>query len=159
NNIKVSFITYALGAVSGGLGAVYLLVLNGAPLGIIGAWMISEGDFWRFLGFILPHGALELTAIVIAGGAGLRIGWTALGPGDRTRADAFREEGQRSITIIIGLMTMFVCAGLIEGFITGSGLPVGVRVGIGALLWLCYVGYLVIQGRIAASRGVTGLLA
>ncbi len=158
NNIKVSFLAYAFGAVSGGAGAVYLLVMNGLPLGIISAWMISEGDFWRFLGFILPHGALELSAIVIAGAAGIRVGWTAIVPGDRTRSDAFREEGQRSMTIIIGLMTMFLAAGLIEGFITGSGLPTGVRVGFGALLWLCYVVYLVTQGRAAASRGITGLL-
>jgi len=158
NNIRVSFLAYALGAVSGGLGAVYLLVLNGAPLGIIGAWMISEGDFWRFLGFILPHGALELSAIVIAGGAGLGVGWTIVVPGDRTRAEAFREEGLRSITIVVGLMTMFLAAGLVEGFITGSQLPVGVRVGLGLLLWIVYVTYLTVQGRAATSMGITGLL-
>lgn len=158
NNVRVSFLAYALGAVSGGLGAAYLLVLNGAPLGIISAWMISEGDFWRFLGFILPHGSLELTAIVIAGGMGLGVGWSLVVPGDRRRSDSFREEGQRSITVIIGLMTMFLGAGLIEGFITGSGLPVGVRVGIGVLLWATYVTYLVVQGRLAAASGATGLL-
>jgi uncharacterized membrane protein SpoIIM required for sporulation len=158
NNIRVSFLTYALGAVSGGLGALYLLVLNGAPLGIISAWMISEGDFWRFLGFILPHGALELSAIIIAGGAGLGVGWTIVAPGDRTRSDAFREEGLRSITIVLGLMTMFLAAGLMEGFITGSGLPVGVRVGLGVLLWVSYVAYLTVQGRTATALGITGLL-
>jgi uncharacterized membrane protein SpoIIM required for sporulation len=158
NNIQVSFIVYALGAASGGLGALAMILLNGAPLGIVGAWMTSEGEFWPFLGYILPHGALELSAIVIAGGAGIGIGWTAIAPGDRSRGDAFREEGQRSVTIILGLMTMFVCAGLIEGFITGSGLSVGLRVGIGALLWICYIGYLVVRGRSAADRGITGLL-
>lgn len=159
NNIRVSFIAYAFGAVSAGLGAVLLLVMNGAPLGIISAWMISEGDFARFLGFILPHGALELSAIVIAGGAGIALGWTMIVPGDRSRGDAFREVGLRSVTILIGLMTMFLAAGLIEGFITGSGLPTGVRIGIGALLWVAYVGYLVTQGRVANARGITGLLS
>lgn len=158
NNIEVSFVTYAMGAVSGGFGAVFFLVRNGAPLGIISAWMISEGDFPRFLGFIIPHGALELSAICIAGGAGLQVGWSMVAPGDRPRSVAFREEGTRSITILIGLMTMFLGAGLIEGFITGSGLPVAVRIGIGALLWIAYVGYLVTQGRLAASKGLTGLL-
>lgn len=159
NNIRVSFLVYALGAMSGGVGAMYLLLLNGAPLGIIGSWMIAEGDFTRFLGFILPHGALELSAIIIAGAAGLRIGWTMVVPGDRTRGDAFREEGLRSITIIIGLMTMFLAAGLIEGFITGSGLATSLRVGLGLTMWLVYVGYLVVQGRVASSRGITGLLS
>ena len=158
NNIQVSFLALALGAVSGGLGAVYLLLLNGAPLGIISAWMISEGDVWRFLGFIIPHGTLELSAIVIAGGAGLRLGWSAIAPGDRTRADAFRDEGQRCISIVIGLMTMFLLAGLIEGFITGSGLPAPLRAGLGALLGIIYLAFLVAQGRAAADQGITGLL-
>lgn len=158
NNIRVSFMAYALGAVSGGLGALYLLFLNGAVLGVVSSWMITEGDTARFFGFIVPHGALELSAIVISGAAGLRIGWTAIVPGDRTRADAFREEGLRSIVVIIGLMTMFVAAGIVEGFITGSGVPVGLRVGLGVALWLAYVTYLAVQGRAAASRGITGLL-
>jgi uncharacterized membrane protein SpoIIM required for sporulation len=158
NNIRVSFLAYAAGAVSGGLGAVVLLFANGAPLGIVGAWMASEGDLARFLGFIIPHGALELSAIVIAGGAGMCAGWALIAPGDRTRADALREEGQRSMTVIIGLTTMFIAAGTIEGFITGRGLPVAARVGIGVVMWLAYISYLVVQGRKAADQGITGLL-
>jgi uncharacterized membrane protein SpoIIM required for sporulation len=158
NNIRVSFLAYAAGAVSGGLGAVLLLAYNGAPLGIISAWMLADGDLPRFLGFIVPHGALELTAVVIAGAAGMATGWAVISPGDRTRADALRDEGQRSITVILGLTTMFVAAGIIEGFITGRGLPPALRVGIGVLLWLAYVGYLTVQGRIAAAQGITGLL-
>lgn len=158
NNIRVSFLAYAAGAVSGGLGAVALLGINGAPLGIIGAWMVAEGDLPRFLGFIVPHGALELTAIVIAGGAGMATGWAAIAPGDRTRPDALRDEGQRSITVILGLMSMFLLAGIVEGFITGRGLPPAMRVGIGVLLWMAYLAYLVVQGRAAAAQGITGLL-
>lgn len=158
NNIRVSFLALALGAVSGGIGSIWLLVQNGIPLGIISAWMVSEGDLLRFFGFIIPHGTLELSAIVIAGGAGIRLGWSSLVPGDRTRSDAFRDEGQRTISIIAGLMTMFVLAGLIEGFITGSGLPAGFRAGIGALLGIIYIAFLVLQGRSAAAQGITGLL-
>jgi uncharacterized membrane protein SpoIIM required for sporulation len=158
NNIQVSFTTLAAGAVSGGLGSVALLGNEGARLGTIAGLMFSEGDPLRFFGFIVPHGALELSAIVIAGAAGMAVGWAAIAPGDRTRADALRDAGQRSITVVIGLMTMFLAAGLIEGFITGRGLPPLMRVGIGVLLWMAYVGYLVTQGRAAAERGITGLL-
>ena len=158
NNIRVSFMAYAAGAVSGGLGAILLLAYNGAPLGIIGAWMYAEGDLARFLGYIIPHGALELSAVVIAGAAGMAAGWSLISPGDRTRGEALREEGQRSVTVILGLMTMFVAAGIVEGFITGRGLPPGVRVGLGLLLWMAYVVYLVVQGRAASDRGITGLL-
>jgi uncharacterized membrane protein SpoIIM required for sporulation len=157
NNIRVSFLVYALGAVSGGLGAIYLLAMNGAPLGIIGSWMAAEGDLARFAGFIVPHGALELSAVVIAGAAGMAVGWSVIAPGDRTRVDALRQEGQRAITVILGLTTMFLAAGTIEGFVTGRGLDPVVRVGIGVLVWAAYISYLVVQGRQAAELGITGL--
>ncbi|MCU0268765.1 MAG: stage II sporulation protein M [Acidimicrobiales bacterium] len=158
NNIRVAFLAFALGTVTLGLGAVWLLVLNGSYLGVVASWMITEGDAGRFFAFIVPHGALELTAIVIAGATGLAMGWSVIAPGDRNRGEAFGEEGLRAVTIVLGLMTMFALAGLVEGFITGSGLPTWARVGIGVLLWIVYVGYLVSQGRIAASRGVTGTI-
>jgi hypothetical protein len=101
---------------------------------------------------------LELSAIVIAGAAGMRVGWSYVAPGDRTRVDALRDEGQRAVTIALGLMSMFLLAGLVEGFITGSGLPTAVRVGIGVLLWFAYGTYLYVQGRLAADQGITGLL-
>ena len=120
--------------------------------------MISEGDADRFWGFILPHGMLELTAIVIAGGAAFQLGWALLAPGDRSRADALRHEGQRTVSVVLGLTAMFVLAGLIEGFITGRGLPVGARVGIGALGWVAALAYFGIRGRAAALGGETGML-
>lgn len=158
NNIRVAFLAFALGAISAGIGAAWLLVLNGAILGIVSSWMITEGDAARFFGFIVPHGALELTAIVIAGAAGMRVGWSYVAPGDRTRRDALRDEGQRAVTIALGLMSMFLVAGLVEGFITGSGLPTALRVAIGVVLWALYGTYLLVQGRVASEQGVTGLL-
>jgi len=158
NNIRVGFLAFALGAVTGGIGAAYILVANGLNLGVVSGWMVADGSVWEFLGYIVPHGAMELSAIVIAGGAGLAVGWSYVAPGDRTRVDAFRDQAQRTVTIVLGLMTMFLAAGLIEGFVTGSGLSAGLRVGIGLAVWVAYVTYLVTRGRAAASEGVTGLL-
>jgi uncharacterized membrane protein SpoIIM required for sporulation len=158
NNIQVSFRAYALGAISGGLGGLAVLAVNGASVGQVAAWMTSEGELARFLGFIVPHGALELTSIVLAGAAGLAVGWALIAPGDRRRADALREEGQRSITIVLGLMAFFVAAGLVEGFITGRGLPPVIRVALGLVVWVAFVGYLAGRGRAAAAAGITGLL-
>jgi uncharacterized membrane protein SpoIIM required for sporulation len=155
NNILVSFEAFAGGAALGVFGLLAMLV-NGLNLGQAGAWMITEGSGWRFLGLILPHGLLELTAICIAGGTGLRLGWTIIAPGDRLRSKALAEQGRRSIVIVIGLATMFICAGTIEGFITGSNLPAGVKVGIGATAWVAYVTYLVVCGRLAAAQGFIG---
>ena len=157
NNILVSFLAFAGGAALCVPGA-YALFTNGLNLGQAAAWMISEGDTVRFFGLILPHGLLELSAICIAGGTGLRLGWTLIAPGDRTRSSAMAQQGRRSIVIAMGLMTMFIAAGTIEGFVTGSGLPPAIRVAIGVLAWLAYVGYLVVYGRAAASRGFTGEL-
>lgn len=158
NNIRVSFLVFAAGVAAPIVGPAFLLVSNGAPVGMIGAWMVTEDSGWRFLGYILPHGMLELSAIVIAGGGGLAVGWALIAPGDRRRTEALREEGRRLFVIFLGLVFMLVCAGLIEGFITGSSLPVAVRVAIGILGWVTFVTYLVTQGRAATARGITGTL-
>ncbi len=155
NNILVSFEAFAGGAALGVFGLVAMLA-NGLNLGQAGAWMITDGSGWRFLGLILPHGLLELSAICIAGGTGLRLGWTIIAPGDRLRSKALAEQGRRSIVIVIGLATMFICAGTIEGFITGANLPAGVKVAIGATAWVAYVTYLVVCGRLAAAQGFIG---
>ena len=157
NNILVSFIAFAGGAALGVFG-VLALVNNGLHLGQAGAWMISGGSGLRFFGLIAPHGLLELSAICIAAGTGLRLGWVLIAPGDRTRATAAAEQGRRSIAVVMGLTTMFVCAGTIEGFVTGSGLAPGLRVAVGVAAWLAYMTYLVAFGRAAAAQGFTGEL-
>jgi uncharacterized membrane protein SpoIIM required for sporulation len=134
NNIRVGFAAFALGALLCLPGA-FILVLNAMNLGVAAAWMISEGEALRFWGLILPHGALEITAIVIAGGA-----------------------GRRAVAIVGGLMATFLVAGLIEGFVTGSALPASVRVAIGLVTWAVFVLYVVALGRDAAGRGYTGAL-
>ena len=157
NNIMVSFLTFAGGAAGCVFGA-FLLMLNGAGLGQASAWMITEGDGLRFFGLILPHGLLELSAICIAGGTGLRLGWSLIAPGDRPRLVALSEQGRRCITVVIGLITMFIAAGTIEGFVTGSGLAPWARVAIGVVAWTAFMTYLVVQGRAAAARGFTGAM-
>ena len=157
NNVRVSFLAFALGALGAVPGAL-ILAMNGYAVGQVAAWMIDAGEGGRFFTLILPHGLLELSAIVIAGAAGLALGWALLVPGDRTRTDALAEEGRRAAAVVLGLIATFGAAALIEGFVTGSGLPAAGRVGIGALAWLAFVLYLVVQGRAAAARGITGAL-
>jgi uncharacterized membrane protein SpoIIM required for sporulation len=157
NNIRVGFAAFALGALLCLPGA-FVLVLNAVNLVVAASWMITEGEALRFWGLILPHGALEITAIVVAGGAGLALGWAIVAPGDRRRSDALAEEGRRAVVIVLGLMATFTVAGLIEGFVTGSGLPAGVRVGVGLVTWGAFVAYVVALGRPAAAAGYTGAL-
>jgi len=157
NNIEVAFLAWA-GGITGGLLTILALARNGASLGIAAGLFANAGKQAQFYGLILPHGLLELTSIVIAGGAGLRLGWALIAPGDRSRATALAEEGRRSVTIAAGLIVTFLIAGTIEGFVTGSGLATAVRVGIGAVVEASFLTYVLVLGRAAATRGFTGAL-
>jgi len=156
NNIWVSFMAFALGIVLC-VGSAFVLVNNGVMLGQAAGLFAEAGQLDKFFGLILPHGMLELTAIVIAGGTGLVLGWTIIAPGDRTRADALAEEGRRVIVVVLGLVLVFFAAALIEGFVTGAPLSTLIRVGIGVASWLAFVLYAIVYGRRAAADGRTGL--
>lgn len=157
NNIQVSVLAFGAGILLC-VGAAYILATNGANVGVAGGLFVSAGQWQKFFGLILPHGLLELTAVVVAGAAGIQMGWAIIAPGDRARLDALAEEGRRAVVIVIGLALAFVVAGSIEGFVTGSGLPTSVRVGIGVAVEAAFVTYVVTLGRRAAGRGETGLL-
>ena len=90
----------------------------------------GEGD--TFFLYILPHGLLELTAIFVAGAAGLRIFWAWVAPGARTRAQALAEDGRALFTVAIGLVIVLFVSGIIEGFVTPQPWPWAVKIGIGA---------------------------
>jgi uncharacterized membrane protein SpoIIM required for sporulation len=156
NNITVAIYAFAAG-IALCLGAVFIMVNNGAQLGVVAGWFVSAGALPKFLGLVVPHGLLELTAVAVAGGAGIAMGWSIIAPGDRTRTAALAEAGRRSIVIIIGLILAFVTAGTIEGFITGYT-STGIRVTVGVLVETVFVLYVVAFGRRAAAEGHTGLL-
>ena len=155
NNFRVGFLAFASGIGVCVLTAA-LLVYNGARVGVAAGVFAAAGEQAKFWGLILPHGMLELTAVVVAGAAGLALGWAIVDPGDRTRRAAVAEEGRRSVVLALGLGLAFGVAGSIEGFVTGSTLPTAVRVGIGVVVWAAFVSYVVVLGRTAAARGLTG---
>lgn len=157
NNIQVGILAFAGGILACVLTAV-VLVMNGANLGVAAGLFAAVGEQPRFWGLILPHGLLELTAVFVAGAAGLRLGWTLIDPGDRPRGQALVEEGRRSVVIVVGLVGVFAVAGVIEGFVTGSALPTWARVGIGVAAEAAFLAYVVVRGRSAAARGLTGAL-
>jgi uncharacterized membrane protein SpoIIM required for sporulation len=128
-----------------------VLLANGANGGGAAGLFAAAGQLPRFWGLVLPHGLLELTAVCIAGGAGLQLGWTLIDPGDRTRSAALAAQGRRSVAIVVGLVVAFVLAGTIEGFVTGSVLPTWARVGMGVLVEGLFVAYLLVFGPDAAA--------
>lgn len=147
NNIIVALNAFALG-VTFGVGTVYVLIVNGVMLGgFAGAYARSgiQGEFWAT---VLPHGALELSAIGIAGGAGLLMGHALWCPGDRTRRRALREEAGRAVRLVLGLIPAFVVAGTIEGFITPSAeLPRELKLALGISAAVLFWTYLLVAGR------------
>ncbi|MEA3077216.1 MAG: hypothetical protein QOF60_2124 [Actinomycetota bacterium] len=154
NNIQVGFLAFASGVLLA-IPTVILLVYNGANVGVPAGLFIAAGQGAKFFGLILPHGLLELTAVVIAGSAGLRLGWSIVDPGDRPRRQALTEEGRRSVALVLGLALTFCVAGAIEGFVTGSPLPTSARVGIGVLVEVAFLLYIVVLGREAERAEVT----
>lgn len=157
NNILVSVQAFAGGILVCVLTA-YILMTNGVNVGGAAGLFVAAGQQPKFWGLILPHGLLELSAVVIAGAAGLRLGWTIIDPGDRPRIVALGEEGRRAVVVVMGLALAFVVAGIIEGFVTPSPLPTVVRVGVGVVVELAFIVYVVVQGRLAERLGFSGAL-
>jgi hypothetical protein len=98
---------------------------------------------------------LELSAVFLAAATGLRLGWTIIDPGPRSRVRALAEEGRASITIAIGLIVVLLCSGAIEAFVTPSPLPTWARIGIGAAAEAVFLAYVLVLGRRAVTAGLT----
>lgn len=154
NNAWVTALCLALGVL--GAPVVYLLFQNVANLAIIGSIMTRHGHAGHFWGLILPHGLLELTAVFVAGGVGLRLFWSWIEPGSLTRAQSLAREGRTAGTVALGLVAVLFVSGVIEAFVTPSGLPTWARVGIGVLAEVVFLAYVFGPGRAAYHRGATG---
>jgi uncharacterized membrane protein SpoIIM required for sporulation len=155
NNIQVGFLAFASGILLCVFTAA-VLVFNGANIGQAAGLFAAVGQQPKFYGLILPHGLLEISAIIVAGGAGLAVGWAIIDPGDRSRTEALAEQGRRSAVIALGLVMAFIVAGTIEGFVTPSGLATGMRIAIGTTVFVAFWVYVTILGRRAAGLGYTG---
>jgi uncharacterized membrane protein SpoIIM required for sporulation len=117
NNISVGFKAFALG-ITIGIGTVYVLIFNGFMLGSLSALFNNYHYDLQFWALILPHGIIELLAIFICGGAGFLLADAILKPGDLTISDALNVNGHKAIGLVLGVIPMFIIAGIIEGFIT-----------------------------------------
>ncbi len=155
NNAYVAALTLASGLLLG-LPVFYLLYQNAVSIGIVGGFMAANDRSGLFFGLILPHGLLELTCIFVAGGLGLKLGWTVVDPGRRTRGEALAQEGRALVVGAVGLALLLFVSGLIEAFVTPSGLPTWARIGIGALAELGFLYVVFVLGRRAVKAGVTG---
>ena len=157
NNVRVALMAFSTGILVC-LVSSLVLVLNGASVGEFVAVFVSAGKGGELFGLLVPHGFIELSAVVVAGGAGLRLGWTVIDPGDRGRGAALAEEGRRAVALVMGTTAMLVVAGVIEGFVTGSRLPTSIRIGLGIAVGCTFWFYAWALGRRAAAAGRTGAI-
>lgn len=152
NNAFLAAVCLASGVLI--LPVLLLLWYNLENIGVIGGVMIGNGRADIFFGLILIHGLLELTAIFIAAGVGLRIGWAWIAPGpDQTRARALAERARSGMVVALGLALVLLVSGLIEGFVTPAAVPIPVKLGFGMLVWLGFLAYLVGYGSVAIQAG------
>ncbi|MEU4119979.1 stage II sporulation protein M [Kitasatospora sp. NPDC028055] len=139
-----------------GIPVIIVMWANVVNLGLGIGLMASAGRLDIFLGLLIPHGLLELTTVFVSGGLGLRLGWTLIDPGPRTRAVALAEQGRSIIGMGIGLATVLAVAGVLEAFVTPSGLPTWARISIGVVAEAAFLTYALVLGRKAAASGEFG---
>ncbi|WP_199191467.1 stage II sporulation protein M [Amycolatopsis sp. CA-126428] len=155
NNAWVAATCLFLG-VALGLPVIGALWLNSLNAGLIIGAMSAAGRGDVMIGLLLPHGLLELTAVFVAAGTGLRLGWTVIDPGRRSRTAALAEQGRSVVVMALGLTCVLLVSGVIEAFVTPSGWPTWLRVGIGALAEIAFLTYVFTLGRRAAKDGEVG---
>ena len=131
NNIRVAIMSFAMG-ILGGVPTLLVMFYNGMPLGGLGMQQHQAGRDLLFWSVILPHGIIELTAILIAGASGMMIGHALLQPGELSRKDAIALAGRDAVRLLIGTVPFFLVAGIIESFVTPTALPVYAKLLFGA---------------------------
>jgi len=146
HNIQVTFLAFALG-ITLGIGTGLLIAFNGLLLGTIAGAAIEAGNGEAFAEFVIPHGPIELTCIVVTAAAGMRMGWTLVDPGRGERRPALAREARTAVLVVLGTMPWLVAAGITEAFVRSQGLPSGVLIAVGLGLFGLYWSLVFILGR------------
>jgi uncharacterized membrane protein SpoIIM required for sporulation len=147
NNIGIAFQTFASGLLFG-LGSLFFLLFNGLMIGAVAGHLTQIGYGATFWSFVVGHGAFELTAIALAGGAGLKLGWALLAPGRLSRGEALRLAAARSVRLIGGVIVFLLMAAFIEAYWSSMTLASPMlKYLAGGGLWLSVLAYLLLAGR------------
>ncbi|MFD1360631.1 stage II sporulation protein M [Lentibacillus salinarum] len=141
NNIQVAFLAFA-GGITFGILTVYIMVSNGIMVGALAGLYWHYGSSYEFWAYIVPHGVIELTAIFIAGGAGLLMGYRLFVPGPFSRGYQLKKQAKRSVQLLLGTIPIFVIAGIIEGFITPAELSLEAKYAVALLTMAGLIGYI-----------------
>src|SRR6266568_4764078 len=141
NNVQLAFLGFAFG-ITAGIGTLLLLVFNGLFFGAVLGLFANYGLAGWLLTFVAGHGVLELTAIFIAGGAGLLVARALLAPGDLTRRGALVLAGRRAARLVAAAVLLLCLAGTIEGLLSASDAAPAYKFAVSAasaVLLACYL--------------------
>ena len=150
NNMSVAFMAFAMG-ITAGLGTLYMMALNGLMIGVIGTACAAAGMSVALWSFVAPHGVLELPAIFLAGGAGLRVAHGLLFPGTLPRRESLSRAGTEAVRLLIGAVPMLMVAGVIEAFVSPTGLAPSLKFTMAGALAALLAAYL-LSGRETPAR-------
>ncbi len=145
NNISIGFRTFALGILVG-IGTIFILIFNGIVIGGLAGHLSRLGYLETFWPFVSGHGAFELTAIVICGGAGLMLGRAVVAPGPEGRLETLKSVALEALQLVMGAALMLLVAAFIEAFWSSSSFAPNVKYGVAAVLWLSVILYLSFAG-------------
>jgi uncharacterized membrane protein SpoIIM required for sporulation len=146
NNVGIALRCFATG-LAFGVGSAFYLVENGLVTGAVMGYVSAQGAGENIFTFVVSHGSLELGAIVLAGGAGLSLGWSMIAPGDRTRLASLQTTAKRLAVVVLGAAVMLFMAAAIEGFWSASSAPSSVKRLAGAFVFAALVAYVLLAGR------------
>ena len=147
HNIGIAFQTFAAGLLFG-LGSVFFLIFNGLIIGAISGHLTEIGYGQTFWSFVIGHGAFELTAIALAGAAGLQLGWALIAPGQLTRGESLRLAARKSVQLLCGVMVFLLIAAFIEAYWSSTTqIAPWIKYLVGTALWLLVSAYLTLAGR------------
>src|SRR5258708_30243386 len=131
NNMTVAITGWAGGAVFG-LGALYVILLNGFLLGLILATTANYGLAGNLLAFVSAHGPLEITLVLATAAGGLRLGQALVAAEDRPRREVVRRASREALVLLLGCLPWFLLLGLVEAVVSPApGIPVPLKAGLG----------------------------
>lgn len=147
HNIGIAFQVFASGLFVA-IGSLFFIAMNGVMIGAIAGFLTERGLSETFWSFVVTHAAFELTAIVLAGGAGLRIGHSLLAPGRLTRIQSLVVAARESVVIMYGALGLLFIAAAVEAFWSSqTWIPPVMKYGVAAICWIAVFAYLTLQGR------------
>ncbi|MGB1110999.1 MAG: stage II sporulation protein M [Gammaproteobacteria bacterium] len=152
NNTGIGFRTFAGGVVFG-IGSLVVLLFNGLVIGAVAGHLTELGHIENFWGFVSGHSGPELSAIILSGAAGFRLGWALIAPGRLPRLVALRESGKTSVALVYGAATLFFISAFVEAFWSPLVVvPFHIKLMVGGAGWLLIWAYLLFTGRASGGK-------